>query len=53
MLPLEDIHTGKQRPCTIIREVYETKKLSSALSDQELIGAHCEQRQQQKADERR
>jgi putative glycosyltransferase len=43
----------KQRPYTIIREVYETKKLPSALSDRELTGAHFEQRQQQKADERR
>lgn len=43
----------KQRPYTIIREVYEAKKLPSALSDRELIGAHFEQGQQQKADERR
>jgi putative glycosyltransferase len=43
----------KQRPYTIIREVYETKKLPSALSDRELTDTHFEQRQEQKADERR
>ena len=43
----------KQRPYTIIREVYETKGLPSALSERAFSGALLDQGQQQSTDERR